>query len=145
MAHRYGGPWSDIKTAAVEYYLQCYTKALSHKPLILWYFDAFAGSGDREEERISGGLFEGRPIETVVETTDGSARKAINIQPPFQHFVFIEKDDKRANDLRVLCGEFPDRQIDVRQADANIELAKVASNPPWSKRGLKSAPGRCLS
>jgi len=49
----------------------------------LWYIDAFAGSGDREAERQVGGIFEGREIETVIETLDGSARRALKIEPPF--------------------------------------------------------------
>ena len=29
MAHKFGGPWTEVKLDAVEYYLKCYTKALS--------------------------------------------------------------------------------------------------------------------
>jgi hypothetical protein len=49
--HHYGGPWTEIKLDAVEYYLKCYTAALSKVPFDLWYVDAFAGTGTRTSER----------------------------------------------------------------------------------------------
>lgn len=49
--HIFGGPWTEIKLDAVEYYLECYTRALKRVGFDLWYIDAFAGSGDRERER----------------------------------------------------------------------------------------------
>ncbi len=66
--HSFGGPWTEIKLDAVEYYLECYTKALKHARFDLSYIDAFAGTGDREAERVVGGLFDGKPIETITET-----------------------------------------------------------------------------
>ena len=51
--HIFGGPWTEIKLDAVEYYLGCYTRALKQVDFDLWYIDAFAGSGDRENERTS--------------------------------------------------------------------------------------------
>jgi hypothetical protein len=50
--HRFGGPWTEIKLDAVCYYLECYTKALSRKQFDLWYVDAFAGIGDRTNEKL---------------------------------------------------------------------------------------------
>ncbi len=47
VGHRYGGTWTELKLDAVTYYLECYTKALTHRRFILWYIDAFAGTGDR--------------------------------------------------------------------------------------------------
>ncbi|RWC82139.1 MAG: three-Cys-motif partner protein TcmP [Mesorhizobium sp.] len=132
--HRYGGPWSEIKVAAVEYYLQCYTAALTPKAMELWYFDAFAGSGDREEERQTGGLLDGKPYETIVETTDGSARKALKVDPPFKHYVFMETDEARLKALTELKAAYPSKDIRVHPGDANEELAKVVSQQPWTRK-----------
>ncbi len=136
MAHQYGGPWSELKVAAVKYYLECYTNALSRIGMKLWYIDAFAGSGDRESERKIGGLLDGgKPIEKIIETTEGSARKALNVVPPFDQLVFIEKNHTRVNDLKNLRNEYPGRNIDVRQGDANQELLKIAISNPWTTKG----------
>jgi hypothetical protein len=45
MSHRFGGPWTELKLDAVEYYLQCYTRALTYARMDIWYVDAFAGAG----------------------------------------------------------------------------------------------------
>lgn len=94
--HRFGGAWTEIKLDSIEYYLKCYTVALSKYGFDLWYIDAFAGSGDREVSRESGGVFEGTPIEEVVETYNGSAIRAIDVAPSFSNFVFIEKTSSAA-------------------------------------------------
>jgi len=50
--HTFGGPWTEIKLDAVEYYLKCYTKALKYAHFDLTYIDAFAGTGDRVADRL---------------------------------------------------------------------------------------------
>jgi hypothetical protein len=67
--HRFGGPWTEVKLDAVEYYLDCYSKALGSR-FDLWYFDAFAGTGERSEETIAGGILEGGPLRRRIETLD---------------------------------------------------------------------------
>lgn len=141
MAHKYGGPWSEIKLDAVEYYLRCFAKALTWAKMDLWYIDAFAGSGDREAERQIGGIFEGREIETIVETLDGSARRALKIEPPFHHFIFIEKDLERVTALEALRKEWPSADIQIRPGDANSELLDIISKPPWIHRSRSRSRG----
>jgi len=34
--HPFGGPWTEIKLDAVQYYLECYAKALTPKKFDLW-------------------------------------------------------------------------------------------------------------
>jgi hypothetical protein len=85
--HHFGGPWTEIKLDAVCYYLGCYTKALSRKQFDLWYVDGFAGTGDRTNEKLTGGLLERQPMKWVTETLPGSAKRAMNIRPPFKHFM----------------------------------------------------------
>jgi three-Cys-motif partner protein len=141
MAHKYGGPWSEVKLDAVEYYLQCYSKALTPKNMDIWYIDAYAGSGDREASRETGGILEGRSVETVVEVLDGSARRALNIHPPFQHFVFIEKDPVRAAQLSAVTNDFPGVEIEVLRGDANTELLKFISKEPWIRKAKSFSRG----
>ncbi|WFU09175.1 three-Cys-motif partner protein TcmP [Rhizobium sp. CB3090] len=141
MAHKYGGPWSEVKLDAVEYYLQCYSNALTPRRMDIWYIDAYAGSGDREAEREIGGLLEGAPLETVIETLDGSARRALKIDPPFKHFVFIEKDPIRAKQLAEVKNDFPSVEIEVLQGDANSELLKLISKEPWTRKAKSFSRG----
>jgi three-Cys-motif partner protein len=141
MAHKYGGPWSEVKLDAVEYYLQCYSKALTPKNMDIWYIDAYAGSGDREAQRETGGLLEGTPVQTIVEVLDGSARRALKVDPPFKNFVFIEKDPERAAQLDSVKTDYPGRSIIVLQGDANSELLKLVSREPWTKKARSFSRG----
>src|SRR5687767_1798793 len=98
--HCFGGGWTEIKLRAVTDYLRFYTTALKEKPtrttpFELWYIDAFAGTGDRTVTKIRGGLFDGTPLIRDQIRLKGSARRALAIDPPFHHLVFIEKDPRR--------------------------------------------------
>lgn len=131
--HRFGGPWTEIKLDAVEYYLRFYTKVLQRKGFSLWYIDAFAGSGSREVDREVGRILDGASIETRQEILAGSARRALAVAPGFQHFVFIERDERRYEALRLVRSEHPDRSIKVINGDANASLIQILSEPPWSR------------
>ncbi|WP_162254695.1 three-Cys-motif partner protein TcmP [Sphingomonas sp. Root241] len=131
VAHRFGGVWTEIKLKALTEYLDFYQKALKNQGFETWYIDAFAGTGDRHAELQKGGIFEGRPIEHVEEILDGSARKALKIQPPFNHYWFTEQHLGRANALRALKKEFS-LDISVQPGEANVELRALFSSRPWS-------------
>ena len=100
--HQFGGPWTELKLDAVCYYLECYTKALTPKKFDLWYIDVFAGTGDRTHEKLTGGLLEREPMKWVTETLPGSAKRAMNIRPPFKHFIFNESDKEHQKALRAI-------------------------------------------
>jgi three-Cys-motif partner protein len=139
--HIFGGPWTEIKLDAVEYYLKCYTGALKRVPFDLWYIDAFAGSGDRESERQVGGIFEGVPIEIVRETLAGSARRALQVSPPFDHFVFIENDEGRYAALQEIEAERPSVNMRIIKGEANEELRGLVASPPWRGRDESKSRG----
>jgi three-Cys-motif partner protein len=141
MPHLFGGPWTEIKLDAVEYYLKCYTGALKRVPFDLWYIDAFAGSGDRESEREVGGIFEGAPVETVRETLAGSARRALEVQPPFDHFVFIEKEEGRYAALQEIESARPSVDMRIINGEANEELKRLVASPPWRGRDASKSRG----
>ena len=143
--HIFGGPWTEIKLDAVEYYLKCYTKALKRVPFDLWYIDAFAGSGDRESERQVGGIFEGVPVEVVRETLAGSARRALDVTPPFDHFVFIEKDETRYSALQEIESERPSVNMRIINGEANEELRRLVASPPLARPRCKQKPWRRFS
>jgi three-Cys-motif partner protein len=131
--HFFGGPWTELKLDAVEYYLKFYTVALKNKGFKLWYIDAFAGTGDRAVEREAGGLFDGMPAEKRVDILAGSAKRALAVVPPFDNFVFIELDDERYAALKRLEREDPTR-ITCLHGDSNEELLRLLSQAPWASQ-----------
>ncbi len=139
--HVFGGPWTEIKLEAVQYYLECYTKALKRVGLDLWYIDAFAGTGSRDTERVVGGLFEGKPIETITEILAGSARRAVSVQPPFDHFVFIEIDQARCKALAGIKSEYPRLDIEIIHGEANKILRTLTQQEPWIKKDSGKSRG----
>ncbi|UAK23643.1 three-Cys-motif partner protein TcmP [Sphingomonas nostoxanthinifaciens] len=139
MPHRYGGAWTELKLDVVEGYLRYYTDVLKaapskERPFKLWYVDAFAGSGSRTTEIITGGIFENRPASVEEVELAGSARRALNVEPPFHKLVFIEGDAGRFADLDQLRIEYPDRDIECLHGEANKTLKAMFQAPPWSKQ-----------
>jgi three-Cys-motif partner protein len=132
IAHRFGGVWTEIKLKALSEYMQFYQNALKHQKFETWYVDAFAGTGDRHEVTEKGGLFENVGLHTVEEILDGSARKALGIVPPFNHYWFSEQHKGRANALIALRTEFSSRDIRVTRGEANAELRTLFGAPPWT-------------
>lgn len=136
--HTFGGDWTEQKLDALFYYLQFYTTALKGKAgaswsFDLWYVDAFAGSGERTAARQTGGLFVQQPIGQEVVQLDGSAKRALAIQPPFQRVVLIEADATR---YAALCTLREDGRVQCIQGDANEELAKLLKSEEWRLPGV---------
>lgn len=95
----FGGPWTEHKLECVSKYLHAYTKIMTQRKFNFMYIDAFAGTGYRklkndEETGISRFLA-------------GSARRALEVKPPFKHYVFIETDKDSFAALKKLAHDFP--------------------------------------
>ncbi|MBX7459572.1 three-Cys-motif partner protein TcmP [Qipengyuania huizhouensis] len=135
--NEFGGPWTEIKLDAVTDYLQFYQGALKNMGFETWYIDAFAGTGDRHAKVIKGGLLEAQPIEEGEEVLDGSARKALRINPPFTHYWFAEAHKGRQAQLAKLRTEF-DQNITIYPGDANTGLRDLFGSRPWSDGPTKS-------
>ena len=138
--HRFGGSWTEIKLNAVSDYLNFYTGALKASPspsdpFETWYVDAFAGTGDRTMEGGPEGLFTGGEGLLDRARLEGSARRALAIDPAFRHLVFIEKDAGRFAALERVRKDFPDRDIRCVQGDANEQIRQTFSQGPWVQRG----------
>jgi three-Cys-motif partner protein len=131
--HQFGGPWTEIKLDAVCYYLECYTKALSQRRFDIWFVDVFAGTGERTSERLTGGLLESKPMKWVSETLPGSAKRALNIRPPFTHFIFNETDRKHQEALQAIKRANSSLDIEVLGQDANAAITEIFSRPIWRR------------
>jgi three-Cys-motif partner protein len=148
--HPFGGAWTELKLRAIGDYLAFYTKALQHRPspetpFHKWYIDAFAGTGERTEERTVGGLHEGQPTRRERFQLEGSARRALKVEPSFQHYVFIEANQRRFRALQKLGHEFPDRDIHCLCGDANVELQKLFASAPWMRGSAQASLQRAVA
>lgn len=151
--NQYGGEWSIQKLNCVEKYLEAYLQALSKKDFDLWYIDAFSGDGIQRfnrtvdsEEAIA--LDEDSDIK---EFTTGSSLRALSVSSTnetvgakgFDHFVFIELDETKLNDLKERISIlYPDQlaKCDFIKGDANVRLPQKLREIPWST----SARGVCF-
>jgi three-Cys-motif partner protein len=112
--HAFGGVWTLIKLEVLERYLVAFNNARSKQSFTRIYVDAFAGTG-RCDVTVNG--------EKV--TVDGSARRALKINPPFGKFCFIELKARKLAALKALQTEFPDKSIEIIQDGANIALKTI--------------------
>jgi three-Cys-motif partner protein len=136
--HEYGGQHTELKLSIIEKYLKAYTTALAGKFDELWYIDAFAGTGSRtvkHEELPASVLGPAEPER--IEQRRGSARIAIDVQPPFDFIVFIEAKPAHVAALENLAANHPHRRIAVIKSDANEALrALIAANSWRSTRAV---------
>jgi three-Cys-motif partner protein len=134
LVQSFGGTWTDQKLKKVSDYLPAYMHVLQGKGFKVGYIDAFAGTGYRTLRSACPdmpGLFEELEDEDAQSYRDGSARMALRTIPPFDKYIFIEKDSKKCAELEGLKTEFQtyaDR-IDIRNGDANDCIADLCSCP----------------
>lgn len=163
MARNFGGTWSDLKLEALRSYLPRYTQVLKNQPFELLYIDAFAGAGLREiveldedevpeyeemmldlamEQPQQGELF-GEEPSTQKEATGrhGSPLIALETNPPFHRFIFIEKDPESLSALREQVeANYPHHlrlhRVEFRVGDANDQLEDVLKRTWDSRRAV---------
>jgi three-Cys-motif partner protein len=127
--HQFGGPWTVEKLDALRGYLTGYAQALKNQPFRRCYIDAFAGTGDRAIKRQ-----EAQAILEIPELdamTKGSARVALEVEPSFDRYVFIEKRHRRSSALEDLKSEFPNRAIEILNEDANAAVQRICRETNW--------------
>ena len=140
--HRFGGDWTEAKLDVLAKYLKSYTTALKDKPTAAQpfrkvYIDAFAGTGTRTaREPDSSGATETLLFPDLAEAApekllDGSAKRALQVEPRFDRYTFIERSPKRCEELESLKAEFPNlaTDIDIQQGDANEVIQNLCADP----------------
>src|SRR3990172_12391341 len=142
VSHEFGGDWTSEKLSRVQKYIQAYTKIFASNPraqrLHTIYLDAFAGTGYINASTGDTGcaqMLEGFIEEENQEFLAGSARIALEVEPPFKEYVFIEKDKAYANELVQLRNEFAIKRgpISVISEDANSYLMRWVQSTNWEK------------
>jgi three-Cys-motif partner protein len=118
---KFGGSWTEQKLEILRRYLDRYTTVLKKWGFTLYYVDGFAGAGSYIESRDDYAEFD--------EFRQGSARIALAIDDkPFDKLVFVEKEASSAETLFQIRGEYPDRQIEIIQGDANDRVPRFCHN-----------------
>jgi three-Cys-motif partner protein len=129
----FGGSWTQQKLEALGKYLRAYTTIFKRNPFARYYsityVDAFAGTGTLK--RPEPGRFA-----TLIpdlrrddeQFRKGSVKRALEIEPPFDHYFLIERDPKKCAELRTLAQALPGRNITVENDDANAAILK------WCRR-----------
>ncbi len=109
------GRWSEEKLELLEKYLKADLLIMNSQKRkwlkAFHYIDAFAGSGKpkaRDEERYIA----------------GSPLRALQCNPPFDCYWFIERSPWRVERLEELKRQFPNLHIEIRQGDCNEILLR---------------------
>ena len=117
----FGGSWTHQKLEILRLYLDAYTTVLKNQRFRLIYVDAFAGEGIWKSGVES--AYTTDDYGEFYQVHEGSPKIALGIQNrPFDLFVFIEKDPGRCIKLARMSSEFPNREIEIRNGDANSEI-----------------------
>lgn len=105
------GPWTEVKLDIVRDYAQAYTTILSKQSAIrrFVYIDAFAGAGRHISKQTK-------------DFIPGSPANALNVNPPFDEFHFVDLDKSRVKLLEKLAAERPN--VSVYHGDCNDVLLK---------------------
>ena len=135
MVHSFGGSgWTDDKLEVMRRYFAAYAQALKNRSFRRVYVDAFAGTGDRLDTRTADSderkLF-GDDESDVSLVKAGSARIALSIEPPFDKYVFVDQSKGHVQALHSLREEFPFRNINIFEKDANDALRELARQENW--------------
>ena len=89
---RFGGDWTEQKLECVSKYLHAYTQIMKERDhLHFTYIDAFAGTGYYELQH--------NEDTELPRFLAGSARKALEVKPPFKEYVFIEEKKNSYDEL----------------------------------------------
>jgi three-Cys-motif partner protein len=119
----FGGDWTQEKLGRLAKYLHAYTTIFKGNPHASFfettYVDAFAGTGTLAAPDLPLAEFLPELLEGVEEYQKGSVRRALEVEPTFDHYIFIEKDKERFLELEKIKSEYPKQDIQVKNEDAN--------------------------
>jgi len=107
------GYWSEVKLDIIKEYAKAYSVIMNaqHNIQKYLYIDGFAGAGVHISKQTK-------------EYLPGSPLNALNVEPPFKEFHFIDLDGGRADVLRKLCVDYSN--VKVYEGDCNdLLLQKI--------------------
>lgn len=100
------GYWSEIKLDIIRKYATAYSTIMNKQSFIRGhaYIDGFAGAGTHISK-------------TTKEFVAGSPRNALNVEPPFTSYHFIDLNSGKVDLLRDMSSEF--QNVNVYEGDCN--------------------------
>ncbi len=141
--HRFGGPWTKEKLTCLQEYLQAYLTIFKKNPNATFfrtiYVDAFAGTGswapsvNKGQEDL---LFDVSSDEDAIAYRKGSATIALEIDPSFDKYIFIEKDKNYSQKLdETIRQQFPQKadKVEIVLDEANAYLQSWSKKEDWKK------------
>ena len=140
--HEFGGRWTEEKLSALKSYLQAYRlifsqneKAKSFKTI---YVDAFAGTGERKVSGINSepSLFVADELPEIDGYQKGSARIALELDSPFDEYIFVDKKRDHAEQLLAMIrSDFSslESRCQVLQGDGTEVISKLCASRNWKK------------
>jgi three-Cys-motif partner protein len=116
--HEFGGQWTEEKLDSLRQYLPAYTSIFRKneraKFLTTYYVDAFAGTGYRTRRDVTSLPRPAEPSlfavndDVALDDVDaeafskGSARIALEVEPSFDHYIFVEQKSEHIRELENL-------------------------------------------
>lgn len=142
--HSFGGNWTEEKLERLGKYLPAYMKIFTTNERAQYYtthyVDAFAGTGSRvepgEPTPSTLRLFDEQgDMEDVIRYHQGSVRRALEVEPKFDRYLFIERNQAYVEDLNRLRDEYPtlSPRIKVAHGDANEILQLWCKRMDWQR------------
>ncbi len=136
----FGGGWTEEKLELLTKYLKAYLTIFTRNPrarlLHTVYVDAFAGAGyirQRQKDPNQIDLFEDLTADEAQEFIKGSAVRALELNPGFGEYLFIERDADRFRELETLKRKHPGKRISVKNVEANEYLRKWCGRTDWKR------------
>jgi three-Cys-motif partner protein len=130
----FGGQWSLLKLDMLERYFRFFNTALKRQPFRRVYIDAFAGSGNFQYTvEPEHGLFADETADTP-DVHSGSAKRALQADPPFGEIIFIEQNGRLVRSLEALIATEGHANARVEHGDANTILRKICQPANWKRR-----------
>ena len=138
--HQFGGNWTQEKLERLQKYLRAYMNIFTAnqwaRRYTTYYVDAFAGTGARTSSDGSSAstlsLFaDHEDMREVKQFYDGSAHIALELDPPFKRYIFIENKPQFTEELRNLKALFVDRNVQIVPRDSNEYLQEWCHSMNW--------------
>lgn len=118
LSHQFGGNWTEDKLSRVKKYLAAYMTIFKGNKNALYYktiyVDAFAGTGYRSTQSKDTDatipLFNDEEEKEIAFFQKGSAYTALETDPSFDQYLFVELSPDYVMGLESLRQDFPQRQ-----------------------------------
>lgn len=137
--HHFGGNWTEEKLEKLREYLHAYTTIFKKNIKASWYktiyVDAFAGTGYRinppKHKSTANPLFNDND---AISFQKGSAIAALETEPSFDEYFFIELSKEYSMKLQQLHHKFPNKseKINVITGEANNFIQSWCADTNWN-------------